>query len=216
MREITLEDKKFLKELMAEKAIITKLMTFLADENACKNAGYPYYKKYTFNNAYVTGKRYIASYDHRYEDSIHVLFCRDYRYKDKYEIEGYITGVSFNNFVKNFIKEECPSILTDPEYEHLHKYNDEEVLDDNRPLITVRINTNSDKIYKPFDPLKVMNDMKMVIDYMYIFPKASSHSYLEKSYEDGSYKRVIETDKLTLDNLSLSDKFITKLIKGIK
>ena len=216
-KEITETDKKFASELMAEKAIYSKIITYLEDEQACKDAGYTFYKKYPFHNAYVTGRSYILAYDNPKKEFLRFLFVRDYRYNDLYELEASLFGEKFVKFCVKFLNDNCKDIcLQHPKYKvYFERFlNPKKKLPSDCYLTHSHFYTNSAELVKPFDPFKILNDMKPVIEFTNIFPNVHSHRYLDEQ-EDGSYKLHIETTDLTLENLSLSDKYIDAIMTGI-
>lgn len=216
-RAITDIDKKFAVELMAEKAIYTKIITYLEDKQACKNAGYTFYKRYPFHNDYVTGRSYILAYDNPKKEYLQFLFVRDYRYNDLYELESHIYGKKFVEFCVKFLKNNCEDICQkQPKYRGFF----ENFLDPKKKLPSScyvthsHFYTNSTELVKPLDVFKILNDMKPLIEYANIFPCFHSHRYYDEQ-DDGSYKLNVETDGMTLENLALSDKYINAIMAGI-
>lgn len=198
---------QFRKELLLIKVIYIKLFTFITNEAKCKAAGYNYYDHYFSKPDDYTQHTYYIGFDqtnpkiHHYEDYLYVDISK---HTEKiYCIQATFHGEIFKNFFKYALKH-YNKIVTNDVLDIFSDMNWE--VGDARYLIRSCFDTRSNNPTDEFDPISVVNDMKLSFAYTYLYPDAGI----------GIYNHKADMSALTVERLSLFNNLLDDIIRGIK
>jgi len=185
-------------ECQAVKNILVKFFTFLNDEEACKNAGFTFYKKYSWHYDGDSVKTYILANEKPKKEFLQMNFGRDTRYNDIYDVQGQIQGKRYMPFILEFLKQNAAaSDLTSGYMRDRFSGKYDDIF-----LSHTQIRTIDTKVIKPMNPLKTLNKMKPDVSFINLFPGVHCHGGRN------------EFNKFTMERIAVAEKFFDAIIAG--
>lgn len=207
-----IDSKKYTVELMALKAIYTKIIKFAESEKACREAGYEIYRRELGESYGVPYYHYIIGYPKQIDGNVNGIvidLIKRSNYTQDYEIELSVRGNLFMDYLREIAAEYYPGLTSSKEM----PYDAWELLSGKAQDIQViagYISTDyeiPDGDPEDFAPLEVINNMKLRMDFTRMFPMGGV------IYDNNSR---LCTKEFTIKSIMKLKDMVDTIINGIK